>query len=166
MLEANIPIHFFTSYKSAMPAAPRKDTASVQRELQENPESLWCYYSLLSHTNQCIHIKRIQKVYHLVGSLLSSVLRYKCTRHCILKWPWLPELWRTQHPPILPHSPAHPHTQHTRRNQNTNVWEGGVGLTCEEKGERRQRGTGGRVRERGREGDEGESKYKLLCTSA
>ena len=76
MLEANIPIHFFTSYKSAMPAAPRQETASVQRELQENPESLWCYYSLLSHTSQCIHIKRIQKVYHLVGSLLSSVLRY------------------------------------------------------------------------------------------
>ena len=68
-----------------------------------------------------------------------------------------------------------------------------MGLTCEEEEERRQRGTGegGRVKERGREGEreggkergrdrggrkseggrvregeEGGSKYKLLCTTA
>jgi len=52
MLEANIPIHFFTSCKSAMPAAHRQETTSVQRELKENPESLWCYCSLLNHTSQ------------------------------------------------------------------------------------------------------------------
>ena len=34
MLETNVPIHFFTSCKSAMPAAPRQETTSVQRELQ------------------------------------------------------------------------------------------------------------------------------------
>ena len=34
MLEANIPIHFFTSCESAMPAAPRQGTTSVRRELQ------------------------------------------------------------------------------------------------------------------------------------
>ena len=45
-----------------------------------------------------------KKVYHLVGILLSSVLRH--TRHCILKLHWLPELWRTQHLPILP-TPQH-----------------------------------------------------------
>ena len=34
MLEANLPIHFLTSCKSVMPAAPRQETASVQGELE------------------------------------------------------------------------------------------------------------------------------------
>jgi len=65
---------------------------------------LWCYYSLLRYTCQSIHIKRVHKGILLGGDLLSSLLRY--TRHCILEWHWLPELWRTQYPPILP-TPQH-----------------------------------------------------------
>ena len=34
MLEANVLIHFLTSCKSAMPAAPRQETASVREELE------------------------------------------------------------------------------------------------------------------------------------
>ena len=64
-------------------------------------------------------------------------------------------LRRTEYPPILPHFPAHLHIQHITHHHNTSVWEGGVGLTCEEEEEgRRQRemGEGGSGSEGGREG--------------
>jgi len=64
----------------------------------------------------------------------------------------------------FPPLPSTSHIQHTRCNQNSNVWEGGDSLV-------RKRGEGDREkreveRERGREGEEGQSKYKLFCTSA
>ena len=59
-------------------------------------------------------------------------------------------LRRTQYPPILPHFPAHLHIQHITHHQNTSVWEGGVGLTCEEEEEGRRQRDGGRRKREGR----------------
>jgi len=81
MLEANVPIHFLTSCKiSNASSSQTRDRISAKRAA----ESLWCYYSLLSHTSQHIHIKRVHKGIPLSGEFTEQCIEISCTRHCIL----------------------------------------------------------------------------------